>query len=123
MATSKFTPGDWVVTKDLGQDQFIIESEDFTNIAVVPVPAPFDEADTKPYVQEWMVNARLISKAPSMYHLLRRIQQLIVAENLLRKYVVGEESEVVDELSKEISATLRQIDQGGSVHPRKPRMC
>lgn len=123
MAKRKGIPSNWVLTNDLGKDQFIVESEEFTEIAFVPVPVAFDASDQTKHVKEWMVNARLISKAPAMYHLLRRVQQMIVAENLMGKYVSGEASKSTDDLTKEISILLRQIDEGGSSQPKKLRLC
>lgn len=121
MPAKRFTSEDWVLTKDLTEDRFIIETNSFTDIAHVYAPIPFDETDKTDYTGEWIANARLISKAPSMYYLLKRVQQMIVAENLMRKYVTGDASQAVDTLAKDISVLLRQVEEGGSSSTIRPR--
>lgn len=114
MPKSRFTQGQWLLTKDMIEDRFVIETEDFSHIADIYSPQPYDSNDDTDYTGEWLANTRLLVHAPQMYNLLRRIQQLVVAENLMNKYVTGDASSVVDALTKEISVLLRQIDEGGS---------
>lgn len=118
MPQSRFTQGQWVLVKDMTEDRMVIETEEFGHIADISIPKPYDPNDAEDYTGEWMANARLLVQAPQMYALLRRVQQLIVAENLMNKYVAGAESPLTEALTKDISVLLRQIDEGGSLRPR-----
>ena len=122
MPQSKFTKGEWLLTKDMAEDQFVVETEDFGHIADIHAPLPYDSEYTRDFTGEWVANARLIVNAPKMYQLLRRVQQLVVAENLMNKYVTGQDSPVTEELTQEISIVLRQIDEGGSARPKETRI-
>ena len=108
-----FTPGRWFITPDIENDRLVIETHDFTDVAIVPSPVPLTTEDNQTdYSHTAVANARLIAKAPVMYQMLKRIQQQIVTEHLMNKYVTGEESRSTAKLAKEITKLLRQIESG-----------